>query len=557
MSKKTDKGIDILEPVPEEISLQEAVNAKNIKAINDLVPDISSITPSLLRDAVQAQDPQVIEALLKNVSKEEFIGKPELMKELIDINKENIKYILSDILKMEARDINQCRITVPGCPEGGYTVFEYAMLNKSSEPEKYSPQIESALELMNLGASATIREGVGIDINKNIASEKDGINGHTPLTYCAMQGSAIAVRALVGEAGADPNIQSEKYGLPLSTVLGVLSTEVDANNKEQILQTETSLMAHTLISLGADINQKFISTSRVKSPEFLSTEKATFRLRDEIDKYKAAKGRIISPKETELTKLKEKDLKEAEEKLAKASELEEPEAQKKVNDINGKIKQIKEEIENLKQSKPFLDLENKITTAERSLNDNIRANKTLMREGRVFNITETRTTIVDSLKIKRPRGAEKDPVFVLCEMLSNFQTKKKALDEQLKIVEKSASKINSSSSFKAVKAHAHLVEKANKTSGKLLDEILKESKIPIEPILEKAQKIRQEAKRANELREKMRPAVGLARKTINKSNITPEVAAQARGIGDSISRPTRPRSSPVFHPKGPDKGTLG
>lgn len=105
MSKKTDKGIDILEPVPEEISLEEAVNAKNIKAINDLVPDISSITPGLLRDAVQAQDPQVIEALLKNVSKEEFIGKPELMKELIDINRaEDIKYILADILKMEARD---------------------------------------------------------------------------------------------------------------------------------------------------------------------------------------------------------------------------------------------------------------------------------------------------------------------------------------------------------------------------------------------------------------------------------------------------------------------
>jgi hypothetical protein len=112
MSKKTDKGIDILEPVPEEISLEEAVNAKNIKAVNDLVPDISSITPGLLRDAVQAQDPQVIEALLKNVSKEEFIGKPELMKELIDINRaEDIKYILADILKMEARDINQCRIT--------------------------------------------------------------------------------------------------------------------------------------------------------------------------------------------------------------------------------------------------------------------------------------------------------------------------------------------------------------------------------------------------------------------------------------------------------------
>jgi len=124
MSKKTDKGIDILEPVPKEISLEEAVNAKNIKAINDLVPDISSITPGLLRDAVQVQDPQVIEALLKNVSKEEFIGKPELMKELIDINSaEDIKYILADILKMEARDINQYRITAHGCPEGGYTVF--------------------------------------------------------------------------------------------------------------------------------------------------------------------------------------------------------------------------------------------------------------------------------------------------------------------------------------------------------------------------------------------------------------------------------------------------
>ena len=62
----------------------------------------------------------MIEALLKNVSKEEFIGKPELIKELIDINKaEDIKYILADILKMEARDINQCRITAPGCPEGG------------------------------------------------------------------------------------------------------------------------------------------------------------------------------------------------------------------------------------------------------------------------------------------------------------------------------------------------------------------------------------------------------------------------------------------------------
>ena len=68
---------------------------------------------------------------------EEFIRKPELMKELIDINSVgDIKYILSGILKMEARDINQCRITASGSPEGGYTLFEYAMLNKRSDPEK-------------------------------------------------------------------------------------------------------------------------------------------------------------------------------------------------------------------------------------------------------------------------------------------------------------------------------------------------------------------------------------------------------------------------------------
>lgn len=44
---------------------------------------------------------------------------------------------------------------------------------------------------------------------------------------------------------------------------------------------------------------------------------------------------------------------------------------------------------------------------------------------------------------------------------------------------------------------------------------------------------------------------------MNKS-IIPEVAAQARDIGDSISTvtTTKPRSSPVS-PKGPDKGTLG
>ena len=53
MSKKTDKGVEILTKIPEEISLEEAITAKNIKAINDLVPDISSITPELLRDAVQ------------------------------------------------------------------------------------------------------------------------------------------------------------------------------------------------------------------------------------------------------------------------------------------------------------------------------------------------------------------------------------------------------------------------------------------------------------------------------------------------------------------------
>jgi len=264
MSKKTDKGIAILEPVPEEISLEEAVAAKNIKAINDLIPDISCITPGLLRDAVQAQDLQVIEALLKNVSKEEFIGKPELMKELIDINTPaNIKYILSGILKMEARDINQCRITASGSPEGGYTLFEYAMLNKSSDPEKYLPHIESAFELMDLGANAAIREGVDININKIIASQRPETNGHTPLTYCISRGSTTAVRALVDEAGANPNMQSKEYGLPLSTVLGNLSMEINVNDKEQMAQTMASQIAHTLISRGADINQELISTSKV------------------------------------------------------------------------------------------------------------------------------------------------------------------------------------------------------------------------------------------------------------------------------------------------------
>lgn len=47
---------------------------------------ISSITPLLLRDALKRGNQQVLNALLKNVSKEEFIGKPKLMQELIDIN---------------------------------------------------------------------------------------------------------------------------------------------------------------------------------------------------------------------------------------------------------------------------------------------------------------------------------------------------------------------------------------------------------------------------------------------------------------------------------------
>jgi hypothetical protein len=103
MSKKTDKGVETITTIPEEISLEKAVAAKNIKAINDLVPDISSITPRLLRDALEVPNPQVLNALFKNVRKEELLAKPELMKELIDINRaEDIKYILTDILKMEA-----------------------------------------------------------------------------------------------------------------------------------------------------------------------------------------------------------------------------------------------------------------------------------------------------------------------------------------------------------------------------------------------------------------------------------------------------------------------
>jgi len=559
MSKKTDKGVETITTIPEEISLEKAVAAKNIKAINDLVPDISSITPGLLRDAVQAQDPQVIEALLKNVSKEEFIGKPELMKELIDINRaEDIKYILADILKMEARDINQCRITAPGCPEGGYTVFEYTMLNKSRDPEKYLPHIESAFELMDLGASSAIRVGVDIDINKSIASQRPETNGHTPLTYCISRGSTTAVRALVDEAVANPNVQSEKFGLPLSVALLNLAFGINAAEKEKIAQTQSSQMAHTLISRGADINQELVSTSKVKTPEYVRLQTEAQKLRGEIEGYEAAQKRIIGPKEKELIRLSEKDLREAEKELAKASELEKSEAQKKVDGIKGEIQQIKEEIQNLKQSEKFLDLENQITRAKGSLKDNLRSTDILRQEGRDFNITETRTTIVDALKKGRPReGNRKDPVLVLHGMLSDFQTKTKAINEQLKIVEENAGKINSSSPFKAVKAHRHLVKEAAKTSEKILDEMLKESRVHLEPLSEKVQKIRHEADRAKELRQEIGHAVGLGGRIMNKS-ITPEVAAQARDIGDSISTvpTTKPRSSPVS-PKGPDKGTLG
>jgi hypothetical protein len=71
------------------------------------------------------------------------------------------------------------------------------MLNKSRDPEKYLPHIESAFELMDLGASSAIRVGVDIDINKSIASQRPETNGHTPLTYCISRGSTTAVRALV------------------------------------------------------------------------------------------------------------------------------------------------------------------------------------------------------------------------------------------------------------------------------------------------------------------------------------------------------------------------
>ena len=82
--------------------------------------------------------------------------------------------------------------------------------------------------------------------------------------------------------------------------------------------------------------------------------------------------------------------------------------------------------------------------------------------------------------------------------------------------------------------------------------MLKESRVHLEPLLEKVQKIKREADRAKELRQEVGHAVGLGGRIMNKS-IRPEVAAQARGIGDSI-RPTRPRS-PVSHPKVSGKQT--
>ena len=113
-------------------------------------------------------------------------------------------------------------------------------------------------------------------------------------------------------------------------------------------------------------------------------------------------------------------------------------------------------------------------------------------------------------------GNQKDPVLVLYGMLSDFHTKTKALDEQLKIVEESASKINASSPFKAVKAHRHLAKEAATTSEKILEEMLKESRVHLEPLSEKVQKIRQEAKRAKALRGEIGQAVGFGGRIMNK-----------------------------------------
>lgn len=57
------------------------------------------------------------------------------------------------------------------------------MLNKSGNPEKYLPHIESGCELIDLGASAAIRKGVEIDINKSIVSENSETNGRSYTSY--------------------------------------------------------------------------------------------------------------------------------------------------------------------------------------------------------------------------------------------------------------------------------------------------------------------------------------------------------------------------------------
>ena len=64
--------------------------------------------------------------------------------------------------------------------------------------------------------------------------------------------------------------------------------------------------------------------------------------------------------------------------------------------------------------------------------------------------------------------------------------------------------------------------------------MLKESRVHLEPLSEKVQKIKREADRAKELRHEIGHAVGFSGRVMNKSNIEPEVAAQARDIGDSI-----------------------
>lgn len=66
---------------------------------------------------------------------------------------------------MEARDINQYRITVPDCPEGEGIRY----LDMPCWKNIYRI-IESAFELIDFGANAAFRERVGININKNIAS---------------------------------------------------------------------------------------------------------------------------------------------------------------------------------------------------------------------------------------------------------------------------------------------------------------------------------------------------------------------------------------------------